>query len=205
MMGRFISFEGTEGVGKTTAIEGLCQRLTDLGIEFVRSREPGGSQLGEELRQIFLDKGRQIDADTEILLMFAARADHLDKVIMPALRAGKWVLCDRFFDSTVAYQGFGRFFGQAESLAKIELLIDRFVQKQPDVTFWLDLDPKLGMHRAGKRGQLDRMEQNDLDFFDRVYEGFVYQYTNHPKRIFRVDASGDVASLASAIDGVLGL
>ena len=107
-VGRFISFEGTEGVGKTTAIEGLCQRLQAAGIDYVRTREPGGSPFAERLRAILLDPATDINDDTELLLLFAARADHLQQVILPALQRGAWVICDRFTDSTIAYQGYGR-------------------------------------------------------------------------------------------------
>lgn len=204
-LGKFISFEGTEGVGKTTAIHRLCQRLDSLNIDFICTREPGGSPLAEKLRDIFLDHDSCIDADAEILLMFAARADHLNKVIVPALTAGKWVVCDRFFDSTVAYQGFGRFGGQSDKLEKIELLIQRFVSYQPDVTLWLDLDVEIGMMRADKRGGLDRIEKNNLEFFKKVYEGLVYQQSKHPERIHRIDASKDELSVSLEIEKVLGL
>ena len=107
-VGRFISFEGTEGVGKTTAIEGLCQRLQAAGIDYLRTREPGGSPFAERLRAILLDPATDINDDTELLLLFAARADHLQQVILPALQRGAWVICDRFTDSTIAYQGYGR-------------------------------------------------------------------------------------------------
>lgn len=205
MNARFISFEGTEGVGKTTAIDGLCERLASRGIDVVRTREPGGSALAEHLRSIFLDPSRTIDADTEILLMFAARADHVHQVILPALAAGKWVVCDRFFDSTVAYQGFGRFGGDAKALNKIEMLIESFVPVMPDTTLWLDLDVATGMMRAGKRSAADRLEANDLAFFERVHQGLSYQHSKHPQRIHRIDADGTVAQVAARIDTALGL
>lgn len=187
---KFISFEGTEGVGKTTAIDSFCQHLDALGIAHVRTREPGGSTLAEVLRDIFLDKERHIDADTEILLMFTARSDHLHRVILPALANGKWVICDRFVDSTVAYQGFGRYGGGDEYLSKIDVLTTHFVPRLPDITFWLDIDPIIGMARANKRGSLDRMERQTQDFFERAYQGFVHQHQKHPKRIRRIDADG---------------
>lgn len=205
MNARFISFEGTEGVGKTTAIDGLCERLASRGIDVVRTREPGGSALAEHLRSIFLDPSRTIDADTEILLMFAARADHVHQVILPALAAGKWVVCDRFFDSTVAYQGFGRFGGDIKALSKIEMLIESFVPVMPDTTLWLDLDVATGMMRAGKRSAADRLEANDLAFFERVHQGLSYQHSKHPQRIHRIDADGTVAQVAARIDTALGL
>ena len=127
-LGRFISFEGTEGVGKTTAIETLCARLKASGIDYLRTREPGGSPFAERLRTILLDPATDINDDTELLLMFAARCDHVQQLIMPALERGTWVICDRFIDSTVAYQGFGRAHGDALMLAKIESLITQFVR-----------------------------------------------------------------------------
>lgn len=187
---KFVTFEGTEGVGKTTAIRLFCQSLAERGIDFIQTREPGGSPLAEEWREILLDKNQDISRDTEILLMFSARADHLHHKILPALASGKWVVCDRFFDSTIAYQGFGRYAGDKRALDKIELLIEHFVQKEPDVTFWLDLDVKIGMQRAGKRGELDRFESEDVAFFERVYQGFERQYHKSPDRIKRIDATG---------------
>lgn len=205
LTGKFISFEGTEGVGKTTAIDGLVARLQARGIQVLRTREPGGSVLAEELRAMFLDPNRSIDADTEILMMFAARADHIHQVIIPALQAGKWVICDRFFDSTVAYQGFGRFDGDQAALDKIELLIEHFVPISPDVTLWLDLDVATGMMRAGKRSAADRLEANALSFFEKVHQGLSHQAARHPQRIHRIDADGTIDEVAARIDRVLGL
>ncbi len=187
----FISFEGTEGVGKTTAIDGLCRYLDKLGIDFVRTREPGGSEFAEELRQKWLlNAAVKMSVDTELLAIFCARADHLHKTILPALADGKWVICDRFVDSTVAYQGFGRWHGNKDSLAKIGLLSQNFVPILPDLTFWLDLDVKIGMVRAGKRGELDRFESEDVAFFERAYQGFEYQFhQDNTQRIQRIDAS----------------
>lgn len=173
----FISFEGTEGVGKTTVIDGLCRHLTKVGIDFVRTREPGGTKTAEQVRDIFLDSSHALAADTELLLLFAARFDHLDKVILPALAQGKWVICDRFVDSTVAYQGFGRWYGDEDKLSKIALLTQTFVTRLPDKRIWLDLDIQTGINRAAKRSQKDRLEQEDMAFFARVYQGFEYQFT----------------------------
>ncbi|STZ07627.1 Thymidylate kinase [Moraxella caprae] len=185
---RFITFEGTEGVGKTTAVDSFCAKLDSLGIAHIRTREPGGSPLAEDLRKILLDNKTHINDDTELLLMFTARADHLHRTILPALSDGKWVICDRFFDSTVAYQGFGRFGGDERELAKIARLIADFIPRQPDLTFWLDLDPAIGLERAGKRSQADRFESAGQGFFDKTYQGFLYQYQKHPERIKRINA-----------------
>ncbi|UNU74190.1 dTMP kinase [Moraxella nasovis] len=198
MSALFISFEGTEGVGKTTAIDHLCQTLADKGVDFIRTREPGGSIVAEKLRAILLDKDTQINDDTELLLMHSARADHLHQTILPALAADKWVICDRFVDSTVAYQGFGRFFGDKAALQKIKLLTDGFVPRLPDLTFWLDLDVHLGMSRASKRSVADRFETEKLAFFERVYEGLQYQ-AMHYDRICRIDASGSPEDVLAKI------
>ena len=186
---KFISFEGTEGVGKTTAIDRFCKKLDELDIAHIRTREPGGSPLAEDLRALFLDNNRQIMADTEILMIFTARSDHLHKTILPALAEGKWVICDRFIDSTVAYQGFGRYQGDLTYLDKINLLATHFMPRLPDMTLWLDLDVQTGMTRAGSRGALDRLEHEKAEFFRRVYQGFIHQHATHPKRILRIDAN----------------
>lgn len=189
-VGRFISFEGTEGVGKTTAIEGLCQRLQAAGIDYVRTREPGGSPFAERLRAILLDPETDINDDTELLLLFAARADHLQQVILPALQRGAWVICDRFTDSTIAYQGYGRADGDQRVLAKIDSLITQFISPLPELTLWLDLPVLEGMARAGKRSKADRFEQQATAFFTRVHHGFSMLAMQHPERIERIDASG---------------
>lgn len=196
---KFISFEGTEGVGKTTAIDNLCSKLTENKIAHIRTREPGGSAFAEQLRQMLLDPNTNIVDDTELLLMFAARNDHLHQVILPALDAGKWVICDRFVDSSVAYQGFGRAQGDANMLQKIALLSQHFVPKLPDLTLWLDLSIHIGMQRAGKRSAADRFEQESLAFFERVHAGFVHLAAAHPERITRIDASGDPKSVAQHV------
>lgn len=189
-VGRFISFEGTEGVGKTTAIEGLCQRLQAAGIDYVRTREPGGSPFAERLRAILLDPVTDINDDTELLLLFAARADHLQQVILPALQRGAWVICDRFTDSTIAYQGYGRADGDQRVLAKIDSLIAQFISPLPELTLWLDLPVLEGMARAGKRSKADRFEQQATAFFTRVHHGFSMLAMQHPERIERIDANG---------------
>lgn len=187
---KFITFEGTEGVGKTTAVDGFCAKLDSLSIAHIRTREPGGSPLAEDLREILLNNKTTINNDTELLLMFTARADHLHRTILPALAQGKWVVCDRFIDSTMAYQGFGRFDGEPSELAKIEFLVNHFVPRLPDLTFWLDLSPELGLERASKRSTADRFESAGKPFFDKAYQGFLYQYQNNPNRIKRINANG---------------
>lgn len=202
-VGRFISFEGTEGVGKTTAIEALCQRLESAGIAYLRTREPGGSPFAERLRDMLLDPATDISDDTELLLLFAARCDHLQHVILPALARGTWVICDRFTDSTIAYQGYGRAYGDKVTLDKIELLINKFIQVLPELTFWLDLSVEEGMRRANKRSAADRFEQQASAFFTRVHTGFSTLAEEYPQRIVRIDASGSSEQVNDRIWQVL--
>ena len=197
--GRFISFEGTEGVGKTTAIEQLCNQLQAKGIDYLRTREPGGSPFAEQLRAILLDPDTTINDDTELLLMFAARCDHLQQVILPALQRGTWVICDRFTDSTVAYQGFGRAHGDSTVRAKIAMLIEQFVEQLPGLTLWLDLPVLEGMARANKRSAADRFEQQATEFFTRVHQGFSILASEQPERIQRIDASGSAEEVSQRI------
>ena len=201
--GKFISFEGTEGVGKTTLIAGVAKILIEKGIDFIQTREPGGSPFAETLRGLLLDPAVTMTDDSELLQMFSARSDHVATVILPALAQGKWVLCDRFIDSTLAYQGFGRASGDEQVLAKIQILIDNFVPKLPDTTIWLDLPISEGMQRAKNRGTLDRFEQEQIAFFERVYQGFEYCHRQQPKRIQRINASGDMAGVLQKVLTVL--
>jgi len=160
------------------------------GYRLVRTREPGGSPFAERLRAILLDPATDINDDTELLLLFAARADHLQQVILPALQRGAWVICDRFTDSTIAYQGYGRADGDQRVLAKIDSLIAQFISPLPELTLWLDLPVLEGMARAGKRSKADRFEQQATAFFTRVHHGFSMLAMQHPERIERIDASG---------------
>ena len=198
-VGRFISFEGTEGVGKTTAIDTLCAQLQHSGIDYLRTREPGGSPFAERLRAILLDPTTEINDDTELLLLFAARCDHLQQIILPALQQGTWVICDRFTDSTIAYQGYGRAHGDAAVLAKIEGLIAQFIPQLPELTLWLDLPVLEGMARAGKRSAADRFEQQATEFFLRIYQGFTAVADKHPQRIERIDAVGSTTEVSARI------
>ncbi len=199
MQGRFISFEGTEGVGKTTAIEQLCARLQATGIDYLRTREPGGSPFSERLREILLDPNTTINDDTELLLMFAARCDHMQQVILPALQKGTWVICDRFTDSSVAYQGFGRADSDVNVRCKIDTLIEQFVVQLPELTLWLDLPVLEGMARANKRSAADRFEQQATEFFTRVHQGFSTLASEQPERVKRIDASGTADEVGARI------
>ena len=185
--GRFITLEGIEGAGKTSCLGVLEAEIARHGHSLVRTREPGGTPLGEELRQVLL--GHRHDGmadDTELLLMFAARCEHLRAVIEPALRAGRWVVCDRFTDATFAYQGFGR----GLALERIEQL-QRWVQgeRRPDLTILLDLPVAVGLERASKRSAPDRFERQQADFFERVREGYLALADRDPERFAVIDAA----------------
>ncbi|MGE8623404.1 dTMP kinase [Acinetobacter schindleri] len=183
----FISFEGTEGVGKTTLIRRIYDDFVAQGKEVVLTREPGGTPMAEQIRSLLLAVNHEeaMCNDTELLLMYAARAQHLAQVILPALKAGKMVLCDRFTDASFAYQCAGR--GLSE--AKLNLLNDNFVTRMPDVTFWLDAPIELGMNRARERGALDRFEQEKVSFFEKVRSGYETLWQRHPQRMKRLDAT----------------
>ena len=183
----FISFEGTEGVGKTTLIRKLFEHFQAHGQEVVLTREPGGTPLAEQIRSLLLsvNHDEKMSNDTELLLMYAARAQHLQQVILPALAQGKMVLCERFTDSSFAYQCAGR----GLSRDKLELLNQNFVVKMPDITFWLDAPIETGMLRARERGALDRFEQEKVAFFEKVRSGFQELYQAQPERMKRIDAT----------------
>lgn len=183
----FISFEGTEGVGKTTLIRRIYDDFVAQGKEVVLTREPGGTPMAEQIRSLLLAVNHEeaMCNDTELLLMYAARAQHLAQVILPALKAGKIVLCDRFTDASFAYQCAGR--GLSE--AKLNLLNDNFVARMPDVTFWLDAPIELGMNRARERGALDRFEQEKVSFFEKVRSGYETLWQHHSQRMKRLDAT----------------
>ena len=183
----FISFEGTEGVGKTTLIRKIHQYFEQQGKQVVLTREPGGTPLAEQIRSLLLavNHEEQMSHDTELLLIYAARAQHLQQVIVPALEAGKIVLSDRFTDASFAYQCAGRGLSQE----KLQLLNQTFVSHMPNITFWLDAPIELGMTRARERGALDRFEQEKLSFFAKVRAGYETLWQADPERIKRLDAT----------------
>ena len=183
----FISFEGTEGVGKTTLIRKIYEYLVQQGQEVILTREPGGTPMAEQIRSLLLsvNHDENMSNDTELLLMYAARAQHLQQVIVPALLAGKTVLCDRFTDASFAYQCAGR----GLSREKLHVLNQNFVSHMPNVTFWLDAPIELGMSRARERGALDRFEQEKVTFFEKVRAGYQELFEQSPERMKRVDAT----------------
>ncbi len=199
--GQFITIEGTEGVGKSTNMAFIEQWLKNSGIELVITREPGGTELGEKLRAVLLDaKETSMCDDTELLLMFAARAQHLHEVILPALNAGKWVLCDRFTDATYAYQGGGRGIDMSR-IAQLEQWVQGDIR--PDMTMILDLPIDVGLERAGKRSAPDRFELEKHDFFNKVRNTYLARAAAQPDRYQVIDAAPAIDVVQQSIQTVL--
>jgi dTMP kinase len=201
MAGRFITVEGGEGAGKTTQLAFIREYLERAGYQVVLTREPGGTVLGEEIRALLL--GHRHDGmtpATETLLMFAARAEHLKRVIRPALTAGCWVLCDRFTDATYAYQGGGR----GVSPERIAVLED-WVQGElrPDLTLLFDLPVAAGLERAGRRGAADRFEREKADFFERVRAAYLERAWRDPDRHRIVNAARPVETVRTEVESIL--
>ena len=186
MRGKFITLEGLDGAGKSTHLAWLREWLEREGIALTVTREPGGTPLGETLRALLLDATQRLDPETEALLMFAARREHLEKLILPALEAGQWVLCDRFTDATYAYQAGG----SGVQWQKVEAL-EAWVQGalQPDITLYFDVQPALGRQRAGAVRVPDRFEQEREAFHERVRAAYLRRAQEHPQRIHTIDAS----------------
>ena len=198
MGARFITFEGIDGAGKSTHIAALTAYLIERGAAVVGTREPGGTELAEALRELVLH--RRMDGLTEALLVFAGRRDHLQRVIEPALAAGKTVLCDRFTDATFAYQGGGRGMDPA-----VLGTLEQWVQsgRQPDLTLWFDLPPAQAAQRRAAVREADRFEQQDLAFFERVRAAYAQRAAAAPARFARIDASLSVADVAAQIQAVM--
>ena len=196
--GFFISFEGIDGAGKSTHLEALAALLRGRGVEIVLTREPGGTALAEKLRDLVLHE--TMDALTESLLVFAARHDHLQTRIEPALARGATVLCDRFTDATFAYQGGGRGFDPGV-LAQLETWVQQ--GRQPDLTLWFDLPPATAAARRAAVRAPDRFEQQDLAFFDRVREGYARRQAAMPARFARLDAAASREAVWAQIERVI--
>ncbi|KZZ62865.1 dTMP kinase [Oleiphilus sp. HI0125] len=195
MRGKFITVEGGEGVGKSSNIEFIANTLREKGIDCIVTREPGGTPLAEEIREVLIARrDEKVCPDTELLLMFAARAQHLNEKILPALDAGTWVVCDRFTDATYAYQSGGREL-PSEKVANLE----NFVQGdlRPDVTLLLDAPIEVGMARASKRAALDRFEEEEIDFFNRVRNNYLERASEDPERFVILDASQTLEEVQS--------
>lgn len=183
--GRFITFEGIDGAGKSTHIGRLAEALRSRNIDVHVTREPGGTPLGERIRELLLHEA--MDAVTETLLVFAARRDHVETVIRPALNGGRWVLCDRFTDATIAYQGGGRGVSRAW-IAQLAETVHAGIQ--PDQTFWFDTPPDIAAARLAKgREQADRFEREQTAFFARVRDEYARLHESEPKRIVRLDGT----------------
>ncbi len=201
--GRLITVEGVEGAGKSTQARTAKARLDAAGIDCLLTREPGGTALAEKIRSLLLGVGEERpDALCELLLVFAARAQHLARLVGPALEAGKWVLCDRFADATYAYQGAGRGIEQ-ETITGLETLVQGALR--PDLTFILDVDPRTGLERTRRRGGApDRFEQEEERFFADVRNGYLEIAAREPERCVLIDAGRDAErvgeSLAAELD-----
>jgi dTMP kinase len=206
MKGKFIVFEGVEGAGKTTQLRrshSWLQRQLGSSIPILVTREPGGTDLGRKIREMLLgSENLEIQSHSELLLYAADRAQHVETVIKPHLEQGGIVLCDRFTDSTIAYQGFGR----GLSLSLIEQLNDIATGGlESDLTIWLDLDVEIGLERVKQRGKSDRFEQAALEFHQRVQQGFRYLAENYPHRIIRVNGNQSEDAIHQDIISILQL
>ncbi|HTS54008.1 MAG TPA: dTMP kinase [Burkholderiales bacterium] len=200
MAGLFITVEGIDGAGKSTHLQWLVEYFEGRERLVTATREPGGTPVGEALRRLLLDSEHQIHAETEALLMFAARREHLDRVILPALAAGRVVLCDRFTDATFAYQGWGR----GVSLARLEIL-EQWVQGglQPDLTLFFDVPVEVG-HRRMDRGRApDRFERQPGDFFERARSGYLDRAAHYPTRFRVIDSTRSIGEIHKTLEDIL--
>jgi dTMP kinase len=199
-LGKFITFEGIDGAGKSTHLAWVADLLRGRGVSVVMTREPGGTILGEKLRQILLDGDQRIHPETEALMMFSARRQHLEEVIRPALQRGDWVLCDRFTDASFAYQGGGR----GVEKQKLEEL-ERWVHPdlQPDLTLLFDVSAELGQSRVERIKSPDRFEREDVGFFSRVRNAYLERLKQWPKRMVGIDGSKSVADIQLEIEQLI--
>ena len=199
-LGKFITFEGIDGAGKSTHLAWAAELLRGRGVSVVVTREPGGTILGEKLRQILLNGDQRIHPETEALMMFSARRQHLEEVIRPALQRGDWVLCDRFTDASFAYQGGGR----GVEKQKLEEL-ERWVHPdlQPDLTLLFDVSAELGQSRVERIKSPDRFEREDVGFFSKVRNAYLERLKQWPKRMVRIDGSKSVADIQLEIEQLI--
>ncbi|WP_339616142.1 dTMP kinase [uncultured Gilvimarinus sp.] len=199
--GKFITIEGTEGVGKSTNLAFVHEWLSARGIDVLVTREPGGTPLAEQLRELLLaTRDEPVAHKAELLMIFAARAQHLEHVIKPALAQGRWVLCDRFTDATYAYQGGGRGLDKTV-IGELEHLVQDTLR--PDLTLILDIAPELGLQRAAARAELDRFEREDIAFFNRVRAAYRERADANPAHYAQVDASQTLNEVQRDIAGCL--
>ena len=194
MSGKFITLEGLEGAGKSTQLAKIADYLRSKGIEVYTTQEPGGTPVGDEIRQWLLEPSHQISAITELLLFYAARVQHLEQQIKPALQRGCWVICDRFIDSSYAYQGGGR----GIPLEHIDQLNELTISRKPDLTFFLDIQPKSIWQRINS-GELDRFEREEVEFFEAVRDAYLQRMANEPERTRTINAEQDVEQVTQII------
>ncbi len=197
----FITLEGIEGAGKSTVIDFIENFITSSGYDVVKTREPGGTAIGEQIREILLNKNNdKLTDDTELLLIFAARAQHLSEIILPNLTSNKIVLCDRFIDASYAYQGAGRGIEQS----KINLLENWVMPDiKPDLTFLLDLDPKIAFERRNKRSDADRFESEDIHFFEKIRQYYLERAENEPERFRVINSELSLEDVQEQIKNIL--
>lgn len=200
MTGLFITVEGIDGAGKTTHVQWLREYFDRRGRVVIATREPGGTSLGEALRGLLLDSRYPIHPETEALLMFAARREHLDQVILPALAQGQVVLCDRFTDATFAYQGWGR----GVSPARLEIL-ERWVQGglQPNLTLFFDVPVRVARERIGSDQAQDRFEREQAEFFERARSGYLDRAARDPQRFRVIDATQSIADIQKVLENIV--
>lgn len=197
MKGKFLTIEGVEGVGKSTNLHSIRKTLERENINFITTREPGGTIVAEKIRTLLLEHhDEKLCELSELLLVFAARAQHIETVIKPALEKGLWVLCDRFTDATYAYQGGGRGLSSS-TISQLENLSQGSLR--PDFTLILDLDPKIGLARAKNRGELDRFEVEKMDFFQKVRATYIAISKREPERCRVVDASRPIDAVSNDV------
>lgn len=202
MRGKFITLEGIDGAGKSTHARWIARFLAKRGVRTRLTREPGGTAFGERLRRMLLGGKKGLHPETETLLVFAARREHLDKVILPALRRGDWVLCDRFTDATYAYQAGG----SGVKWQKVGAL-ERWVQEgmRPDLTILFDVTPEVGRRRAGRRRAADRFERERAAYHERVRKAYLKQARAHPDRIRVVDANRTLPDVHKQLENILSI
>ncbi len=199
--GKFITIDGVEGAGKSTQITFICDYLQAKGVNVVLTREPGGTDLGEQIRELLLStKTKSMHSDSELLLIFAARNEHIHNKITPALERGDWVLSDRFTDASYAYQGGGR----GLDIKRIEQLEEWVLQDfTPDMTLLLDIPVEQGMSRVESRGEKDRIELEAMDFFERVRQAYIARSKKYPERIKLINSSKTKEHTSAQIEQIL--
>jgi dTMP kinase len=200
MRGKFITLEGIDGAGKSTHVRWIARFLRGRGFRIMVTREPGGTAAGEKLRRMVLERRQQLHPETETLLMFAARREHLDKLILPALQKGTWVLCDRFTDATYAYQSGG----SRVAWEKVRML-EQWVQPrlQPDLTILFDVSPAVGRRRIGRKRRPDRFEREQAAYYRRVHDAYGRRARENPRRISVLDAGGSRLEVKTKLEELL--